>query len=198
MILYFDTETTGLYPGSICQLSYVMQTKNGVSAKNKFFTVAHVDYGAYMVHGFSVEKLLKLSGGKRFSDAFDEINEDFIRADAVVAHNCAFDFSFMRAEYERLGKIFAVKKEFCSMKTSVSVCKLAKTRGAGYKYPKLYELCEHFGITENDVRECAGDLFGKTTVGFHDARFDTAALYLATTNGMKRDDVFGELNDYSD
>ena len=150
MILYFDTETTGLYPGSICQLSYVMQTKNGVSAKNKFFTVAHVDYGAYMVHGFSVEKLLKLSGGKRFSDAFDEINEDFIRADAVVAHNCAFDFSFMRAEYERLGKIFAVKKEFCSMKKSVPVCKLAKTRGAGYKYPKLYAFHSRLLKAQND------------------------------------------------
>ena len=31
------------------------------------------------------------------------------------------------AEYERLGKLFAVKKDFCSMKKSVPVCKIRKT-----------------------------------------------------------------------
>ena len=36
MIIYFDTETTGLYPGQICQLSYVMQDEGKVVAKNFF------------------------------------------------------------------------------------------------------------------------------------------------------------------
>ena len=76
MILYLDTETTGLYPGNICQLSYAMQDKSGVRAKNMFFSVDKVDYGAYLVHGFSVAKLKTLSKGLRFADRFDEINAD--------------------------------------------------------------------------------------------------------------------------
>ena len=37
MIIYFDTETTGLSPGGIIQLSYIMQDSNGVVGKNFFF-----------------------------------------------------------------------------------------------------------------------------------------------------------------
>ena len=73
MILYLDTETTGLYPGEICQLSYIMQDKDGATAKNFFFAVKDVEYGAYLVHGFSVQILKELSGGKTFSDHADEI-----------------------------------------------------------------------------------------------------------------------------
>ena len=196
MILYLDTETTGLYPGNICQLSYAMQDKSGVRAKNMFFSVDKVDYGAYLVHGFSVAKLKTLSKGLRFADRFDEINADISEADAVVSHNTAFDFMFLRAEYERLGKLFAVKKDFCSMKKSVPVCKIRKTRGNGYKYPKLFELCEHFGITEYDVKDKAEELFGEDKAGFHDARFDTTAMFLAMNEGMKRNEVISELEDY--
>lgn len=196
MILYLDTETTGLYPGNICQLSYAMQDKSGVRAKNMFFSVDKVDYGAYLVHGFSVAKLKTLSKGLRFADRFDEINADISEADAVVSHNTAFDFMFLRAEYERLGKLFTVKKDFCSMKKSVPVCKIRKTRGNGYKYPKLYELCEHFGITEYDVKDKTEELFGEDKAGFHDARFDTTAMFLAMNEGMKRNEVISELEDY--
>ena len=196
MILYLDTETTGLYPGNICQLSYVMQTANGVSARNMFFTVDNVEYGAYAVHGFSVRKLFELSQGKRFNDRFDEIKSDFSQADVTITHNTAFDFMFLRAEYERQGEIFSVKKEFCSMKKSVHVCRLPRSRGNGYKYPKLYELCGHFGITEYDVREKTAELFGEEYVGYHDARFDTAALYLAVNEAIKRNDDFAVLKEY--
>ena len=57
MILYFDTETTGVRPGQICQLSYIIQDTSGVSAKNFFFSVDYVEQGASAVHGFSVQKL---------------------------------------------------------------------------------------------------------------------------------------------
>ena len=103
MILYFDTETTGLHPGQICQLTYILQDKNGVKAKNFFFSVDYVEFSAQMVHGFSKEKLFVLSNGKTFSDHFEEIKSDFESADLVVAHNVSFDFSFMRKEFERMG-----------------------------------------------------------------------------------------------
>ena len=64
MIIYLDTETTGLCPGNICQLSYVLQTEKEVKAKNFYFAVDNVEYGAYSVHGLSPEILYKLSNGR--------------------------------------------------------------------------------------------------------------------------------------
>ena len=178
MILYFDTETTGLYPGQICQLSYIMQTKERVSAKNFFFSVDFVEPSAQSVHGFSVQKLKELSLGKEFSDFFEEISADFEKADLICAHNTSFDFSFMRKEYERLGQTFYTKNEFCSMKKSTPICKLLRKTGAGYKYPKLSELCLFLGISDSEISTVSSSLFG-TETSFHDARFDTSALYLA-------------------
>ena len=187
MILYFDTETTGLKPGQICQLSYVMQEGDALSSRNMFFTVDNMEYGAYMVHGFSMEKLKILSGGKRFEDFIDVIERDFTSADAVVSHNTAFDFMFMRAEFERLGRVFKVKNEFCSMKKATPLCKLKRSRGEGYKYPKLNELCSHLGVSDSKILNISEKIFGHKA-GFHDARFDTTAVLLAVNAGIDLDE----------
>ena len=194
MIIYFDTETTGLYPGQICQLSYIMQDKNGVVSKNFFFSVDYVEYSAFLVHGFSKEKLSELSFGKKFSDHFLEIKTDFERADVIVAHNTSFDFSFMRKEYERLNQTFLIKNEFCSMKKFTPICKLARKTGVGYKYPKLNELCLFLGVSEEDIHKTACSLFNSNSA-FHDARFDTSALYLAVNKGLQKE-YFKELEEF--
>ncbi len=183
MILYLDTETSGLRPGQICQLSYVMQSGEEVSAKNFFFTVDSVEYGAFMVHGFSVQKLCELSGGKRFNDFILEIKADLESADVVVAHNVSFDMMFLRAEFERAGVELFIKKEFCSMKNMTGVCKLPGRR-LGYKYPKLSEMTCHFRISDYEIATTSSELFGERA-GFHDARFDTTALFLAMDMGME-------------
>ena len=183
MIIFLDTETTGLYPGNICQLSYVMKSRDSVRAKNYFFTVDKVEYGAYLVHGYSVPLLYSLSDGKRFKDFIDEIETDFSEAKAVVAHNASFDFMFLRSEFENCGRIFMCDNGFCSMKKSVPICRIPRARGTGYKYPKLSELCSHFGVDEWDIKAACVKLFGESA-GFHDARFDTSALYLAVLRGM--------------
>ena len=152
MVIYLDTETTGLRPGNICQLSYIIQDKDGVRAKNMFFAVDYVEIGALMVHGFSVDKLKTLSNGLRFSAHVDEIEKDLSCASVVVAHNSSFDIMFLRAEFERLGKVLPIAQDFCSMKAMTPICKL-QGRREGYKYPKLSELCEFFGITDTEIKE---------------------------------------------
>jgi DNA polymerase-3 subunit epsilon len=194
MVIYFDTETSGLRPGQIAQLSLVIQDKEKVTGKNYFFTVDSVDYGAYLVHGFSVEKLFSLSKGRRFSYHAEEIEQLFLSADAVVSHNTAFDFMFMRSEFERLNKVFFVNREFCSMKSLTPVCKLTRSNGA-YKYPKLSEACERFGITDTEIKITAKSLFG-AECGFHDARFDTTAVYLLCNNALNTDCTLKELKRY--
>ena len=79
-LLFFDTETTSIKPGSICQLSYITvdaSTKPQVTTgKNFFFTVDEMDPSAQEIHGFSLEKLYELSEGHYFEDlAFDFIND---------------------------------------------------------------------------------------------------------------------------
>ena len=184
MIIFLDTETTGLHPGNICQLSYIIQTDDKVTAKNMFFTVDSVEYSAFMVHGFSVEKLQALSGGKRFWDFADEIYSDFSKAEVIVTHNTSFDFMFLRKEFELVGKTFEPLNSFCSMKNMTTVCKLKRSNGNGYKYPKLSELCAFFDISDDEILAESKKIFGEKT-GYHDARFDTTAVYLAVNKGLK-------------
>ena len=131
---------------------------------------------------------------QRFSCFFNEIKSDFENADLVVAHNTQFDFMFMRAEFERLGKVFSVNDEFCSMKKMTPVCKLPRSSGVGYKYPKLSELCAHFGITDREIAQTSEKLFGRSA-NFHDARFDTTAVFLAVNYGMEDEPVMANLKE---
>lgn len=195
MVIYLDTETTSLYPGQICQLSYIMQSGEKVSAKNFFFAVDQMDFGAYKVHGFSIEKLKVLSKGKRFSDSIVEIAKDMKKADVIVSHNTAFDFMFLRAEFERLGQVFECKNEFCSMKKSTPMCKILRSNGISYKYPKLTELCDYFDIKPWDIRKESQKLFGFES-DYHDARFDTTAVYLAVNQGVNCEKEFESLKQY--
>lgn len=195
MIIYLDTETSGLFPGQICQLSYIMQSKNQVLAKNFFFNVNYVEYGAFKVHGFSVEKLKALSNGLDFSYHVNEIAQDFNSAELIVAHNISFDLAFLRKEFERANKTLFVKRELCSMKKTVGLCKLPKSNGTGYKYPKLSQLCDCLQLSEDNVKGETEKLFN-TSAAFHDARFDTVAVFLAVNELMKNNEQFNLLKDY--
>ena len=64
MILYFDTETMGLYPGRIIQLAYILDDGENAVGKNFYFAVDYIEPSATAVHGITVEKLRVLSGGK--------------------------------------------------------------------------------------------------------------------------------------
>ncbi len=179
MTIYFDTETTGLTPGRIIQLSYVLEDGENVTAKNFFFAVDYVPPEVVKIHGFSAEKLAVLSGGKTFSDHADEIALDFSLADVIVAHNVKFDLAFLTAEFSYLNEVFKYNLIFDSMKYYTPIIKLPRKSG-GYKYPKLSEVAEFLDIYTYDVSKKCIDLFGEGSLSAHDARFDTALLYLCT------------------
>lgn len=186
MIIFFDTETTGLIPGRIIQLSYIMQSETEVRAKNFFFAVEYVEPSAVAVHGFTPEKLAVLSGGKTFSCDIDEIYDDFAAADLIVAHNVRFDINFMIAEFCYQDRRFRYKNEFDTMKFFTPIMKLSRENHKGYKYPKLSEMIEYFDIYPYDVTRKTAELFSVPGTGGHDARYDSTALYLAFNEGAKR------------
>lgn len=195
MIVYLDTETTGLHPGQICQLSYIVQNKNNVCSKNFFFSVDYVETSAFLVHNFSKDMLDKLSLGKGFESSIEQIFEDFDRADVICSHNTAFDFSFLDKEFSRCGRIFAPNNSFCTMKNSVGYCKLPRSNSRGYKYPKLSQLCQILGISDISIEQACSKIFG-AEVGYHDARFDTTAVYLAVNCAIDKIKEFSYLRDY--
>lgn len=180
-MIIFDTETTSLssYYGQIAQLSYVKVNENSKVefAKNFYFAVNEVDSGASAVTGLTAEKLEELSGGKKFLDHAEEIYNDFIREDLIIAHNLDFDKDFLLEEFKRLGKktnLFEYSTNFCTMQYYTDILKLPRYRG--YKYPKLSEVVEYLGIDEGDLKLKTSQVFGVNEVGYHDARFDVVSV----------------------
>lgn len=193
-LLFFDTETTSIKPGSICQLSYILvdasskpQTTVG---KNFFFTVDNMDEGAEAVHGFSLEKLYELSDGREFIDFIQEFMPDFYEADFVIGHNVQFDIKFLKHEIQQLwgaGMIeekWEPKNTFCTMAYYKNICKIPSPSG-NIKNPKLSEVVDFLKISEDQIIKKADDLF-QGSGNYHDARFDTTATYLLVIQGIKK------------
>ncbi|MGL5151352.1 MAG: 3'-5' exonuclease [Clostridium sp.] len=187
-LLFFDTETTSIKPGHICQLSYILvdaSVKPQVTTgKNFFFTVDEMDAGAEQVHGFSLEKLYELSNGSYFEDTVWDFIQDFVDADFVIGHNVNFDIRFLKHELEGLGEDFTPKNIFCTMAYYKNICKILKANG-DIKNPKLEEVIKYLNITKEHITKKSDELF-EGSGDYHDARFDTAATYLTVIEGMKK------------
>ena len=187
-LLIFDTETTSIKHGHICQLSYITidaSTKpQKTVGKNLFFTVDEMDPGAQAVHGFSLEKLYELSEGMYFEDSVEEILKDFEEADFVIGHNVNFDIRFLKHELEDMGLEYTPKNIFCTMQYYINICKIPKANG-DIKNPKLEEVIDFLHITKDQISAKADELF-QGSGDYHDARFDTAATYLLIIEGLKQ------------
>ncbi len=176
--VFFDTETTDLYPGQIAQLSYMVtdQNLNTLHAKNFYFVVKQISSGASRVNGLTTKKLLELSGGKKFDDYYMEIHSDF-HQQHLVAHNIKFDMKFMETEFLRRGIKFSNNNCYCTMGYFKPICAINNQNG-NLKNPKLSEVLDFFQVPEVEVRDLAVQAFGEFDAKFHDSRFDVAALYL--------------------
>ena len=187
-LLIFDTETTSIKPGHICQLSYITidaSTKpQQTIGKNFFFTVDEMDPAAEAVHGFSLEKLYDLSNGQYIEDLIEEFINDFSEADFVIGHNVNFDVRFLKLELEAMGIDYEPKNMFCTMQYYRDICKILRPSG-DYKNPKLEEVIIFLGITKDQISSKADELF-QGSGDYHDARFDTAATYLLIIEGLKK------------
>jgi len=187
-LLFFDTETTSIKPGSICQLSYIT-VDAGVkpqitTGKNFFFTVDEMDPSAEEIHGFSLEKLYELSNGQYFEDLVPEFLEDFTNSDFLIGHNVNFDVRFLKHELLTLGEDFVPQNAFCTMAYYRDICRIPKSNGE-IKNPKLSEVIDWLNISTNKISETSEKLF-KGSGNYHDARFDTAATYLTVIEGLKK------------
>ena len=178
MILFFDTETTGLplnwkrpvtdvqnWP-RIVQIAWLIYSDEGEKLSSKMAIIYPNGYDipeeASAVHGISTQ--MAMEQGEYIEDILLEFESTLKSIDQVVAHNLAFDEKVLLAEYCRLGDptIFLEKKRVCTMLASTNFCALPAPHGRGtYKWPKLSEL--HL------------KLFGENFDGAHDALVDIEA-----------------------
>jgi len=179
--VFLDTETTGLEPGEILQLTYCICDTNtkGIEkvcyAKNFFFSVDYIEPSAQAIHGFDIKTLEGLSNGQTFKSVAEEIAED-LKGGIFVAHNVKFDRKFISAEFNRLFNINWTPSEFfCTMEYFKDIVQL-KTKTGKLKNPRLEETMDFLKVNKNTVLKGAKKLFGCEDVGFHDARYDVAAL----------------------
>ncbi len=194
-LIVFDTEATALTPGQLCQISYLMIDGQTIEGKNMFLRVEEMSESAYNVHHMSVEQLAELSQGQVFADWAQELMGDFSQADMLIGHNVSADDRYLRVEFERLGMRLAKKKTFCTMNYFTYVLKLKQRVNWSRhpKPPKLQELTEYYGLSEEYIAQKAAEWFGGGQSA-HDARYDAAATYLCVVEGTKKGDLKGVLD----
>ena len=176
--IFFDTETTGLDDDDrIIQLSYIITDKklNILGARNYFFDVDEISVGATAIHGIDKEKIVKLSGGKRFEDYAKDVLWDFQNAN-VICHNASFDTKFFRREFAHLGKKLVLNKIFCTMENYTDIICIPHNY-FGMKWPKLEEVVEFLELDMETLKSKATDVFKEDAVAFHDARLDVYTTY---------------------
>ena len=198
LAMVFDTETTGLlktysppldptslatYP-HILQISYAIfdtQTWSVVSTVNTFIRVpddVEITPEITRITGITREMC---NAGMPIDVAMHQFYTDYMRCNAIVAHNLDFDRAMIKIEFSRIGhsspppcpnwdKIFdpefekaCDKETVCTMRWGRNLCKIERIDRNGKRYwksPKLAELYEHL------FQEPAPD-------GLHNALVDT-------------------------
>ena len=148
----FDTETTGLEPGHVLQLAFVVVRGNGemledysTYVKRRFWRPGPL--GAHHVHGITRRNL---RSGVPMRDALDQL-ERACEGAIPVAHNAAFDLTFLRAESQRLGRPLRLEPTLCSLKLSRSLDPQRSRRH------KLANLVEHYGLDAIPTHDALAD-----------------------------------------
>ena len=175
MILFFDTETTGLpknwkapvtdldnWP-RLVQLAYLVydfegnliHSCNEIVKPNGFA----IPLDSSNIHGITTEKAIQR--GSVISDVFELFNIHLKRAQVIVAHNMAYDEKIIGSELIRSGleNLIDEKEKICTMESTVELCKIDGPYG--FKWPKLEEL--HRFLFKHDFE------------GAHDAMADIQA-----------------------
>ena len=105
-----------------------------------------VDPGPTHVHGLTAEML---EGQPTFADIVGELME-MLRGRTLVAHNVAFDYSFLAAEAELVGAELPIDTVMCTVE-------LARRLELGTENLRLETLAAHWGITQMSPHDALDD-----------------------------------------
>lgn len=139
--IVFDTETTGLDPKTgdrmveIGCVEMVGRVETGNSYHAYYNPERDMPAAAEAVHGLSISFL---ETKPKFTETVDELLE-FLGDAPLVAHNAGFDFGFLNAELERIGR------EPIAMDRMVDTVAIARKKHPGAKL-SLDALCTRYGV----------------------------------------------------
>lgn len=176
--LFFDTETTGFYqfkkPAGhphqpyLVQLAAILVDLDTQEVLEEMDLITRpfgfeIPIQASNIHGITTA--IAIEKGVPELEVLDQFQSMLDRAEKLVAHNISFDDVIMKTFYIRQEREWQPPKDqFCTMKSSTSVCRIPAPRGrAGYKWPKLMEAYQVLVDTAgfegahdalNDVRAC--------------------------------------------
>lgn len=180
-----DVELDGNHPSRIIQLSYIIIEGRKVRGKNFYFPAKTVNRYARKVHGLSVHDLWRLSEGKGFEAHMDEIYRDFEGCKLVIGHDVAGDVKYIRREFQHYGVNLPNYPIFCTLKHYTEEAHIPLKQNPNVlKPPRLEELCNHFGLTQDFIAGKCKKWYGGGD-HYHDARFDAAAAYLCMVVGER-------------
>lgn len=188
--IILDTESNGMRPEQLCQLSYIIAENGTLTGRNFFFSVSCMNEHAQKKHGFSKKRLYDLSGGRGFGDFFAEIAGDFTGAGLVCGHNISSDTRLLKLAFADAGGSFPAIREFCTMQHFDNAMHL-KDKCGRHKPPRLDELCGHMALKDEQIQQFCTEMFGNSAYRAHDARFDAAATFLCIQEGQRRGDIRG-------
>ena len=177
-VLIFDTETTGLpidYKGSIydsdnwpyiVQLSYILFdcTQNKIIKNvDDIIKVQNIPASSTEIHQITQE--ISDTKGISIKEALNRFNKVAKQATRLIAHNIQFDKKLIIVESIRnkIASVFVNKPSlYCTMKTTVELCKIEKEWADGtkyFKYPTLSELHHHlFSIFPKGTHNAQNDI----------------------------------------
>lgn len=173
LILFFDTETTGIpqnynAPSSdtnnwprLVQISWIITDERGRIKETKDFIIKPKGFtiptNASNVHNITTERAIK--EGYDLEYVISLFIKALDKCSFIVGHNVSFDKKIVGAELIRLGKrdILIGKRSICTMQASTDFCAIPGYYG--YKYPKLQELyIKLFGKKFSDAHNSMADI----------------------------------------
>jgi DNA polymerase III epsilon subunit-like protein len=176
-VLFFDTETTGLPKSNkapvedldnwprMVQLAWAVGSDKDVSAGTYNYIIKPDGYTipdvVAKIHGITTERAM--AEGVPIEGVLEEFRDAIGGVDLIAAHNMDFDEKIAGSEFLRAQFFNHLedRPRVCTMRCSMTLCRIPQKNGRGLKWPKLAELHQF--------------LFGCGFDGAHDARNDVAA-----------------------
>lgn len=144
-----DVETSGFRPGQARVLSVAALALDADGRVER--SVSHLlnpgtDPGPTHVHGLTAEML---AGQPQFADVVDEVAA-LLAGRTLVAHNVAFDYTFLAAEAEMAGAELPVDSVMCTLE-------LARRLDLGLANLRLQTLAAHWGVVQTRAHDALDD-----------------------------------------
>ncbi len=206
MILFFDTETTGLpmnwkapvtdldnWPRMV-SIAWLVYDDEGNKISGKEYIIKPEGYtipsDASRIHGISTD--YATTHGTDLLNVLKEFREAVNEADYLVAHNMVFDEKVVGAELLRkdLVNCLAEKNKICTKESSTNYCALP-----GNKWPSLGELHLKLFRTDFEDAHTASTDVAITAKCFWELK-KLCVLTITSESKSKLCDVSGTVQDY--